>query len=268
MQAKKSLGQNFLKHKGTLEAISACAMPDMLVLEVGPGKGALTRALLDVGLRVVAVEKDESLVEHLREAFASEIRTGELVLVSGDALHMDVPLLVGYEPYQIIANLPYYITGHFMRTVLESDALPEQMVLLLQHEVVERILAREGKHSLLSLSIQAFGVVKRITKVPARYFTPAPAVDSAVVQISDITTDYFDTAGVDPEQFFSLVRQAFANKRKTLINNMKAHPDYSRHDWIAILQSLDIDVRIRAEDISLDQWAHIMHAIHLNRDRG
>ena len=154
MKAKKSLGQNFLKDKATLDAIVERALPDTLVLEVGPGRGALTRRLLTAGLRVIAVEKDEELVEYLREEFAPEVRSEQLVLVSGDILYLDVPLLVSYQQYQVIANLPYYITGYFMRTVFESDLLPEQMVLLLQQEVVTRILARDGKHSLLSLSVR------------------------------------------------------------------------------------------------------------------
>ncbi|MFW0871402.1 MAG: 16S rRNA (adenine(1518)-N(6)/adenine(1519)-N(6))-dimethyltransferase RsmA [Patescibacteria group bacterium] len=267
MKAKKSLGQNFLTHTSTLEKIAGQALPGILVLEVGPGKGALTQKLLSSGLQVLAVEKDEQLVEHLREKFAPAIRSQSLILVSGDILHLDIPLLVGYEPYQIIANIPYYITGHFMRMVLESDALPQCMVLLLQLEVVDRMLARDGKHSLLSLSVQAFGQVSRLCKVPAHYFKPSPKVDSAVVRIDDISTSYFEDAGITPEQFFALIRQGFSSKRKTFVNNMKAHKLYSTYDWAQILETHKIDKRVRAEDISLEDWAKLVQATHLSRGR-
>ena len=152
--------------------------------------------------------------------------------------------------YKIIANIPYYITSRFLRTFLESDCQPSLMVLMVQKEVAERIVAkgklarRRGGESLLSISVKTYGRPEIIRKVPAGYFSPAPKVDSAVIKISGISKNFFQDIG--EKKFFETVKKGFSQKRKMLINNLKAKKD----DFTAC----NIDEKARAENLSLEQW--------------
>src|SRR3989339_2207958 len=172
---KKSLGQNFLKSEKVAEEIVSAGevCPDDIVLEVGPGKGILTEKLLEKAKKVIAVEKDEELVYFLSQKFSEEIKNEKLELISGDILHLEAKLP---SEYKIIANIPYYITSHLLRTFLESDCQPSLMVLMVQKEVAERIVAkgklarRRGGGSLLSISVKTYGRPGTKRKVSAGYF--------------------------------------------------------------------------------------------------
>jgi len=144
--------------------------------------------------------------------------------------------------YKIIANIPYYITSHLLRTFLESDCQPSLMVLMVQKEVAERIVGK--RESLLSISVKTYGRPEIIRKVPAGYFSPAPKVDSAVIKISGISKNFFQDIG--EKKFFETVKKGFSQKRKMLINNLKAQKD----DFTAC----NIDEKARAENLSLEQW--------------
>ncbi len=243
---KKSLGQNFLKSEKIAEEIVQAGEvgPDDIVLEVGPGKGILTAELLKKAKKVIAVEKDESLAEFLRTKFCDSIKMSLLEVVVGDILKFD-PKSYNLIPnaYKIIANIPYYITSHFLRTFLGSDNQPSLMVLMTQKEVAERIIEK-NKASLLSISVKAYGNPEIIRKVPAEYFFPAPKVDSAVIKISGISKDFFQNIG--EKKFFETVKKGFSQKRKMLINNLQAQKD----DFTAC----NIDEKARAENLSLEQW--------------
>ena len=153
--------------------------PEDVVLEVGPGKGILTEELLKKAKKVIAVEKDEQLAEFLKTKFVTEINSGKLEIICGDILdkHQGESLMLPKE-YKIIANIPYYITSHFLRTFLESDNQPSLMVLMVQKEVAERIVGRNklarrrGGESLLSISVKAYGQPEIIRYAPAGYFSP------------------------------------------------------------------------------------------------
>src|SRR3989344_2639920 len=232
--AKKSLGQHFLTSRRAIWQIVGAGkiVAGETVLEIGPGKGVLTKALLESGARVVAIEKDRELVELLEKTFEKEIAVGGLKLINGDVLELetsDLGLRAG--EYKIIANIPYYITGQFLRKFLSGDTQPQSMVLLLQKEVVSRIIARDGKESILSLSVKAYGTPRLVGKVSARDFRPAPKVDSAIIAIENISRGNFsgqdmegaasDGASVQAENnFFSLLHAGFAHKRKKLIRNL------------------------------------------------
>ncbi|MEK9184223.1 MAG: rRNA adenine dimethyltransferase family protein, partial [Patescibacteria group bacterium] len=156
MFAKKSLGQNFLMHQQTADRIvHAAELPaDATVLEIGPGTGMLTRALLAKGGKVIAVEADHTLVEGLKETFKRELEEGRLELIHADIRSFDSSILP--QPYHLVANIPYYITGEIIRTFLSGSHKPSSMTLLVQKEVAERIV-RDPKESLLSLSVKAYG---------------------------------------------------------------------------------------------------------------
>src|SRR3990172_2215572 len=177
MRAKKSLGQNFLTSRGVARDIVVAAQitPDDVVLEIGPGKGFLTEGLLQKAKKVIAVEKDERMVEYLKDKFREEIRNGKLELIHQDILSFDI------SRFTLVANIPYYITGEILRTFLSGDLQPQRMVLMVQKEVAERIVARPssrragtGKESILSMSVKVYGTPCYIQKVPARYFSPKP----------------------------------------------------------------------------------------------
>jgi len=274
MKPKKSLGQNFLKSEKIAEEIVSAGEvgPNDVVLEVGPGKGILTEKLLEKAKKVIAVEKDEQLAEFLKEKFKNNPK---LEIIRGDILKFS-PMSrrdLDIGRYKIIANIPYYITSHLLRTFLESDYQPSLMVLMVQKEVAERIvgakrkakrnfsrftLPRSGvgsdasqnfvlpssKESLLSISVKTYGRPEIIRKVSAGYFFPAPKVDSAVIKISGISKNFFQDIG--EKKFFETVKKGFSQKRKMLINNLKAQKD----DFTAC----NIDEKARAENLSLEQW--------------
>ena len=257
IRAKKSLGQNFLKDQKTLDTIVGAVIQGMPVLEIGPGKGALTKRLLRAGHTVLAIEKDHRLIEPLQELFANEIALGQLKLIEGDAL-VDTPDQLGLKTgeFQVVANLPYYITGLYLRETFESQVQPHQIILLLQQEVVDRIVAADGRESILSISVKLYGTVRKLCNVKRKHFSPAPKVDSAVLQVTDISKTRLEQSGIIEEQLFSVVKAGFANKRKTLVNNLKQYPGVQK-----VLKKLDLDEKIRPEKLTLDQWLQLIQSI-------
>ena len=265
--AKKTFGQNFLKDKAALEKIILAGDIEQgeTIVEIGPGRGALTKYLLGVGARVVAFEIDPDMIEVLNEAFVEEIAEGQLKIYQADILETDVSNFITSENYKVIANIPYYITGLILRTFLESNTQPSDMVLLVQKEVAERIVdGQEGgvrkkraiktpKENILSLSVKVYGDVRYVTTVSAKSFSPAPKVDSAVIKISDISKKRLVDAGVTDEDFFKLIKQGFGQKRKTLVNNLK-HGGCESEKAIQALESVEVDTRARAEILTLDNW--------------
>jgi len=200
-KAKKSLGQNFLKSEIALRKIVEAGevKHDDVVLEIGPGKGALTEQLLACGCQVLAVEKDRELFEFLKEKFAEQIKSGSLILLNEDILKFQISNFQ-FPKYKIIANIPYNITGAILKKFLTAEnpsgvalrvSQPERMILMVQHEVASRIVARDGKESVLSISVKAYGEPKMIMKVDKRYFSPAPKVNSAIISIKNISRKNF-----------------------------------------------------------------------------
>jgi 16S rRNA (adenine1518-N6/adenine1519-N6)-dimethyltransferase len=192
--AKKSLGQHFLHAPNVVGAMIHAARiePGMIVLEIGPGKGILTSGLLKVGAKVIAVEKDQRATEYMKENFAADIANGKLKLVQDDILSINpADLGLEKEKYIVAANIPYYITGEILRKFLTAEVYPSRMVLLVQKEVAKRIVAADGKESILSISVKAYGEPKYIDTVPKRFFRPIPKVDSAIILIDNISKNFF-----------------------------------------------------------------------------
>ncbi|MBU6431010.1 MAG: ribosomal RNA small subunit methyltransferase A [Patescibacteria group bacterium] len=258
IKAKKSLGQNFLKSKKALSAmVEAGEVGEKdIVLEAGPGKGALTEELLKKADKVIAVEKDDVLMEFLRQKFSADIASGKLELIHGDILDFN-PTTHNLKPktYKLLANIPYYITGQFLRKFLSGENQPSKMVILLQKEVVKRIVANDGKESILSISVKAYGKPKNIGKVSKENFSPKPKIDSAILLIDDISRVFFKDDG-EEKKFFELVKAGFAHKRKLLARNM-GHLAKNREDLEKIFETCAIPPKARAEDIKLEQWKRI-----------
>jgi 16S rRNA (adenine1518-N6/adenine1519-N6)-dimethyltransferase len=239
-RAKKHLGQNFLKSAPALAKMLAAGevSSNDTVLEIGPGKGALTARLLEAAGQVIAVEKDPELYEFLQTKFEKEIAARTLILVHDDVLKFEG----GEEKYKVIANIPYNITGAILKKFLTAENKPERMVLMVQKEVAERIVGRE-KESILSISVKAYGEPKLIMKVEKRYFSPAPKVDSAIIAITNISKKFFEQKDVNEEKFWEIVKKGFAHKRKRLGGNLKG--------VIEVPENLK---NKRAEDLSLTDW--------------
>ncbi len=257
------MGQNFLKSAKAIADIvyAGNIHEDDTILEIGPGKGVLTEKLLFFSNKVIAVEKDRNLIEILEDKFTSKIKNGNLELIEGDILKLDIDgeAKNTFLPlnYKIIANIPYNITGEILRKFLGGAKKPSKMVLLVQKEVADRIVARDGKESILSLSVKIYGNPRYISKVPARYFSPAPKVDSAIIEISDISMEKL--GNIDEKVFFSLVKAGFAHKRKVLKKNLEEILE--KEQISSIFKKLDIKDSARAEDIHFDTWVLMAKSI-------
>jgi 16S rRNA (adenine1518-N6/adenine1519-N6)-dimethyltransferase len=261
---KKSLGQNFLVNKGILKIIvdTADIKKGELVLEVGPGRGILTEALLSAGARVTAIEKDNRLIAVLEEKFGAEIRAKKFILIEGDALKIDIGKVVGSEEYKVVANIPYYITGALLRLLFSQNNLPTFIVLMLQKEVAKRIVATDGKESLLSLSVKAYGEPKYVKTVSKGSFSPMPSVDSAILSITNISKDFFDDFSED--LFFKIIHAGFSSKRKLVIRNLGKITDKKTIEMM--LGRLKINQKARAENLTLSAWRRVCESVHLEAE--
>lgn len=255
MLPKKSLGQNFLTSIPARMAIVAAGNLNTTdtVLEIGPGKGFLTRALVDTGGTVYALEKDRDLLPVLSETFTAELATKKLILIEGDALTF-LPQEIIKGDYKLIANIPYYITGAILSRYLSSSHQPKTMVVLVQKEVAERTCARDGKESLLSLSVKVYGEPKLVYRVSKGSFNPIPSVNSAVLQIQNISRKNFKNQ-YHEEMFFKVIKAGFAHKRKFVISNLKEKIPTT--NWLEVFTKNTISVKERAEDIALSTWLTI-----------
>ena len=256
VHAKKSLGQNFLNSKTIAREIVRAAELSLVdtVLEIGPGKGFLTSELLASGARVIAVEKDDRMIPILSEKFSKYISDGKLILAHEDILDFKPKSYsLKANKYKLIANIPYYLTGQIIRTFLEAEIRPERMILMVQKEVATRIVARDKKESILSIAVKVYGTPKLVKKVPARYFTPSPKVDSAILSITNISGNNFYNK-ISEEHFFETVRAGFAHKRKILAGNLK---ELFGENTLKILGRAGVPENARAEDLNLNQWLTI-----------
>jgi 16S rRNA (adenine1518-N6/adenine1519-N6)-dimethyltransferase len=222
-RGKKFLGQHFLRRSEIAEQmveLGEVGSSD-LVVEIGPGKGVLTEKLLGAAREVIAIEKDEQLVFFLSLKFKNEIKAGKLTLVKGDALSFEpADYLLQAGGYKLIANIPYYITGAILRRFFSEVVHPSTVVLMIQKEVAERIVARGGKESVLSLAIKAYGVPTLAMRVGRGAFQPPPKVDSAVLLVKNISRKRFNHF-LEEKIFFNLIKTGFASRRKTILSNLK-----------------------------------------------
>ncbi|MEK7585652.1 MAG: 16S rRNA (adenine(1518)-N(6)/adenine(1519)-N(6))-dimethyltransferase RsmA [Patescibacteria group bacterium] len=251
-KAKKSLGQNFLKSEPALRAMCEAGNLNAndVVLEIGPGKGALTAKLLEKASKVIAIEKDRALVTFLKEKFKNEIENKKLELIEGDCLEFEpASYKLGSGEYKIIANIPYNITGAIFKKFLSGNEKPGVMVLLVQKEVAMRIVARDKKESILSLSVKLYGTPKYIMKVGKRFFSPSPKVDSAIIAITDIDSTHANSLD---RKFFEVIKAGFAHKRKVLRKNLEILAPIDAID--EVFEKLNIGKSARAEDLPLAIW--------------
>jgi 16S rRNA (adenine1518-N6/adenine1519-N6)-dimethyltransferase len=260
LQPRKKLGQNFLADPVALGRIVAAAelSSDDLVVEVGAGVGTLTRLLAEHAGRVVALELDNGLVGILREELAD---LSNVEICHGDVLGFSTAEFP-HRGFKVIGNLPYYITSAVLRHFLAHLPRPELMVVTVQREVADRIVAGPGQMSLLAVSVQFYGQPRVVTRVPAGAFYPAPKVDSAVMRI-DVGEDPAVSLeeGIDEAWFFRVVRAGFSQKRKMLRNSLSAGLALSPAAVGALLEAAAVDARRRAETLNLEEWARVASAL-------
>jgi len=287
LDLKRSLGQNFLRDKRILKKIADFAdiKKEDVVVEVGPGEGTLTELLLERAGKVVAIEKDERMVDLLQHKFEREIENNKLQIIEGDVLKLRAESLELREKekgskasnpklqainYKLVGNIPYYITGALFKKALEAENQPKSITFVVQKEVAERIMARDRKESILSISIKVYGTPEYGGIIKAGSFHPKPKVDSAILAIRNISKIRFlrsdlklqgpkgQTLGME-KKFFEILKSGFAHKRKLLIKNLA---DMSRLnlDTGQLRKSFEkcgISEKARAEDLKVEDWLAI-----------
>ena len=253
IKPRKGLGQNFLLSERLLERIIAAADLDGkdTVLEVGAGLGALSSRLAQSCGRVVALEVDGRLLPLLQETLAP---FPNVQVVHGDILAMEPGDLVS-PPYKVVANLPYYITSAVLRHFLEARAKPSLMVVTVQREVAQRIVAGPGQMSLLAVSVQFYGRPRIVAKAPPGAFYPSSGVTSAVLRIDLYASPPVEVA--DVERFFEIVRAGFSQRRKQLRNSLSQGLDLPADEVVQALRRVGLQETQRAQELSIDQWARL-----------
>lgn len=246
--ANKRLGQHFLVDPHALATIIEEAEIEKgdRVLEIGPGLGVLTGVLIDAGASVTAVERDRRFIEHLKTKFPHDFS-----LIEGDASKLDWENHFKKKDWKFVSNLPYSITSLALRKALYAKHPPTNLVVLVQREVAERAIAREQKHSLLSLMV-AFAAheAQLVKRVSAGSFFPPPRVESAVLRIIPMTQEERKAVwGRDPEEIMAIAKRGFAHPRKLLASNLKLAAD--------VLVSVGIAPKARAEDLRPEDWARL-----------
>lgn len=259
-KAKKSFGQNWLVDHSVIEKILEAAETESgeRVLEIGPGTGVLTKALVETGAKVTAVEIDRTLISSLQDMFEDRIQLleGDILSEAIDA-HLRDLFLDGQ--YTVIANIPYNITSAILRRFLERPPHPKRMVLMVQKEVADRIVAQPPRMSLLSVICQVHAVCKKIANVPKGAFRPMPKVDSAIIRL-DVLGEQQEI-----EPLMQLAKAGFASKRKQLQKNLSALPEVRADDVKTWLVELGLDPRARAETLSMDDWRQLTHIYQSQR---
>jgi 16S rRNA (adenine1518-N6/adenine1519-N6)-dimethyltransferase len=223
-----------------------------ITVEIGPGLGTLTKVLLERGAKVTAVEFDRDLADILASQAGSI--GGDLTVVNEDILRFDFSAMP--SPYKVVANIPYYLTSNLIRVLSESVNPPTHAVLLIQKEVAERVCARAGSMSILSVTAQYYWEVSLGLLVPAELFTPPPKVDSQILVLNHREKPLF--TDVDSRRFFRLVKAGFSQKRKTLVNSLSGGLAISKDDAKAMLVEAGIPSTTRAQALSLNEW----HALY------
>lgn len=246
----KDLGQNFLVEDKYLEQIIDAAEPldGKKVLEIGPGLGVLTKKLSKKAKEVIAIEVDGRMVSILKTVC---LKCTNLTVKEMDIRNFDP---TSFGDYKIVANIPYYITSHVIRKFLEEKNKPEEMIILVQKEVANRICAKPNRMSTLSVSVQFYGTPEIIGIVPREAFYPTPQVHSAIIKIKTYKTPIF--TDVDVDKFFTLVKTGFGEKRKQLVNSL-ASLGYDKEELKKMLKKVNVNPERRAETLSLAEWRAI-----------
>ena len=269
LRARHALSQNFLADPEVLEAILAEAAPGpgSRVLEIGPGLGFLTAGLLESGAEVTAVELDRGLAAFLRDRFEAELVGGQLRLIDGDALDLELTTVVP-PPYDVVANLPYHITSPILHRLLGATPRPDRLVLMVQREVAERIAAPPGGMSYLSVFVQYHARVRIAFEVPPEAFEPEPAVRSAVIVVEPYPADDRLPSPEAEDALWRLVQASFRERRKMLHNVLSRQLPVEPAQVAAALAAAGIDPDRRPQTVAVGEWLALLEAFgEIGEDR-
>jgi 16S rRNA (adenine1518-N6/adenine1519-N6)-dimethyltransferase len=262
MAQKPKLGQNFLRDPQAVARIVAALgeIADCTVVEIGPGRGAITESLVARARHVIAVELDRELAAALRARFPAD----RLTVVEQDVLAFDFASAAAGARLRVVGNLPYYITSPILMKLAESHAALDTAVLMVQREVADRVTAAPGSrdYGVLSVAVQAHGPAEPLLTLPPEAFAPPPEVYSTVFRWR--FAPRFEELGVEEDSFMRLVKLAFAQKRKTLANNLRA-AGIGSEAAAAALDRAGIERQARAESLPLEALARLWHEL---RDAG
>lgn len=263
---EKYLGQHFILSKKALNLVMTASeiKENDTIIEIGPGLGTLTQELTKTGTNVMAIEKDPLMVKILKETLADY---KNVQIIQADARNnlpnTDIGCQVKsgkvvdkYKNYKIVANLPYNVATFLIRQLLELKKPPKLMVLMIQKEVAQRIVANPPHSNLLGISIQFYADVKIISYVPKEMFWPKPKVDAAIIKIVPKKVRIF-LRSQEKQQFFRIVKAGFSQPRKQLANNISKKLNISKEIVISIFKDLSISEQVRAENLSLSQWQNL-----------
>ena len=259
VRPKRSLGQNFLNHRGTARRIVAALglSATDTVLEIGPGRGALTGLLAEGASRLIAVEMDDMLAQSMAERFSAE---DAVTIVNDDALTVDLSQITGPgRPYKMVGNLPYNVASAIVRRFLTARHRPSLMVVMVQREVADSMTAAPGEMTYLSVEVQLRARARRLFGVPPTAFRPRPRVHSAVVSLIPRAEPVLD---IDSEDgFLRMVRAGFAARRKQLRNSLRQGLSPASGDVEGLLEAAGIDGGRRAQTLSLAEWGSLYTAV-------
>lgn len=255
LRPKDYMGQNFLVSEEVLQEIVDVAeiKKDETIVEIGPGLGVLTGELVKVAGKVIAIEKDKKFVPLLRKAYREN---KNLEIIESDVLKFNFEKITG--EYKIVANIPYYLTSHLIQMLLALKHKPNKIVLMVQKEVGERLVAEAGELSLLGISVQMFADVFIAVAVPKENFWPKPKVDSCVVVIEP-KEKYSEISNLD--LFFRMLKIAFAGKRKQIHNTLANGFKWSREEIDEILLKAKINAQMRPQELEISQWVSLYEVI-------
>lgn len=267
VSAQKSLGQHFLIDPEALKKMLQAAelSKSDFVVEVGPGFGVMTLPMADLAGRILAVETDKKVLQILKALGSG---CPNLDVLPSNILKLDSRYIYdryktwskvkkGKTSYKLVSNLPYYITSAILKLFLETDLPPDLIVVMVQKEVAERIVAKPGELSILGVSVQFFGEPEYIAEISKNSFWPKPEVDSAIIKIKPFKEPPFGVDNV--RMFFRIVKAGFGEKRKQLHNSLAGGLWLDDEVVQSALDELGIDPRVRPQDLSLEEWAKIYH---------
>jgi len=254
------LGQHFLKNQTVIDkTISTLDIKSGdLIIEIGPGKGALTLPMAQssgTDFKIITIEKDANLAKELDKKIRN-LHIKNVEIIEGDVLEV-LPELISklkLKKYKLIGNIPYYITGKILRTISDLPDKPSVSILMVQKEVAERITAQPPRNNLLASATQVWADVRTITTIKAKDFLPPPKVDSAIIQI---TPNNLKLSSEEKEKYYEFIHIIFKQPRKTLANNLKDGLGITREEVEKRLKSLEISPNCRPQDISTEQILHL-----------
>ena len=268
IKANKNLGQNFLIDENVIEtAIEKSNIgKDDLVIEIGPGLGTLTKYLLEKAGRVICVELDERMIKILEDRF---FLYKNFEVINNDILKVDLDKIINIakkeynlKSAKIVANLPYYITTPIIMKLLENKVMVDSITVMIQKEVADRLAEIPGgKHTgAITYTVYYYGKTEKILKVPKTSFIPEPSVTSEVIKIEIRNNPPVSVK--NEKEFFNLIKVAFLQRRKTLMNSLTNNGISSKEDLLNILHKLNIDEKIRSEKLTIEDFANIANELY------